>query len=62
MMRSCLIKWSIESAVIWVVSLCSAGYFFGNIPVVKKNLTVVILLIVLLSISPGAIAWLRARK
>ena len=49
-------------AVAWVGSLCTVGYFFGNIPAVKNNLTVVILAIVLLSISPGVIAWLRSRS
>jgi len=48
-------------ALLWVVSLCQAGYWFGNIAVVKQNLTVAILLIVLASISPGVIAWLRSR-
>jgi membrane-associated protein len=56
------IGFCVAGAVIWVVSLCSAGYFFGNLPVVKKNLSVVIGLIVLISISPGLIAWLRARS
>lgn len=56
------IGWCIVGALTWVLSLCSAGYFFGNIPVVKKNLSVVILLIVLVSISPGIIAWLRSRR
>jgi membrane-associated protein len=37
------------------------GYFFGNIPVVKNNLTAVILLIVFLSISPGLVAWARVK-
>ena len=45
-----------------VVSLSLAGYFFGNVPQVKNNLTVVILLIVAVSVSPGAIAWLKARS
>src|SRR4051812_30170923 len=49
-------------AVIWVGSLCTAGYFFGNIPVIRNNLTVVILAIVALSISPGIVAWLNSRR
>jgi membrane-associated protein len=49
-------------AAAWVGSLCTVGYFFGNIPAVKNNLTVVILAIVLLSISPGVVAWLRSRS
>ena len=48
-------------AALWVGSLCLAGYFFGNIPIVRNNLTIVIIAIVLLSISPGALAWLRSR-
>ena len=51
----------IVAAVVWVVSLCLAGYFFGNIPMVKQNLGIVIVLIVLVSISPGVFAWARSR-
>jgi len=52
----------IAGALLWVVSLCLAGYWFGNLPQVKENLTIVILAIVALSLSPGAIAWLRSRS
>lgn len=52
----------IVAAMLWVGSLCSAGYFFGNIPMVRQNLSVVIVLIVLASISPGVFAWLRNRR
>lgn len=49
-------------ALIWVLSLCLAGYWFGNIPAVRNNLTLVIIAIVLVSISPGLAAWLRSRR
>jgi membrane-associated protein len=52
----------VAGAALWVGSICLAGYFFGNIPVVKSNLTLVIIAIVLVSISPGVVAWLRARS
>jgi membrane-associated protein len=52
----------VAGAVLWVTSLCTAGYFFGNLPVVKNNLSVVIALIVLVSVSPGLVAWLKARS
>jgi len=52
----------IAGALLWVVSLCLAGYWFGNIPQVKSNLTIVILAIVAISVSPGVIAWLRSRS
>src|SRR5687767_8444202 len=52
----------ILGALIWVVSLCLAGYWFGNQPIVRNNLTAVILIIVALSVSPGVFAWLRSRR
>jgi membrane-associated protein len=52
----------VAGALLWVVSLCLAGYWFGNIPQVKSNLTLVILIIVAISVSPGVIAWLRSRS
>jgi membrane-associated protein len=56
------IGFCVAGAVIWVASLCTAGYFFGNLPVVKNNLSVVIALIVLVSVSPGLVAWLKTRS
>jgi len=53
--------YNITGATLWVVLLTTAGYFFGNIPAVKQNLTVVILVIVAISVAPGFIAWVRAR-
>ena len=56
------IGFCVAGALAWVLSLCTAGYFFGNIPLVKNNLSVVIGLIVLVSVSPGVYAWLKARS
>src|SRR5690349_9646464 len=44
--------YSFAGSIAWVGSLAYAGYYFGNVPAVKENLTVVIVAIVLLSISP----------
>lgn len=48
-------------AVLWIGSLVYAGYFFGNIPWVRSNLSLVIIGIVVLSILPGVIEFLRAK-
>lgn len=56
------IAFCVAGAALWVGSLCLAGYFFGNIAAVRDNLTLVIVAIVLVSVSPGVIAWLRARS
>lgn len=53
--------YSFSGSVAWVGLLAYAGYFFGNIPIVKQNLTFVIAIIILLSISPGAVGYLRHR-
>ena len=48
-------------AALWIVSLTLAGYFFGNIPLVKKNLTAVILVIILISLLPALLTWLKGK-
>ncbi len=53
---------SVLGALLWVGLLTPAGFFFGNLPVVKENLTVVILGIVALSLLPGVLEYLRARR
>jgi membrane-associated protein len=53
---------SLLGAVLWVGLLVPAGFFFGGLPLVKDNLTVVILLIVLLSLLPGLLEYLRHRR
>ena len=50
----------VAGALLWVLSLVYAGYYFGNIPFVRNNLTVVIFAIIGLSMLPPAIAVLRA--
>ena len=56
------LAYCVAGALAWVGSLCLAGYFFGNIPLIKSNLSLVILCILLVSISPGLVAWLRSRS
>jgi membrane-associated protein len=53
---------SVAGALLWVVSLCQAGYWFGNIPLVKDNLGAVIVIIVAVSVTPMAVEFLRARR
>jgi len=55
------LAFSVGGGVLWVGSLVTAGYLFGNVPLVKNNLTIVIFAIILLSVAPIAIEYLRAR-
>ncbi|MCM3877774.1 MAG: DedA family protein [Thermoanaerobaculia bacterium] len=56
------IAYNVIGGVAWVAICVFAGYFFGNIPVVKKNFSLVILAIVLLSTVPIALEWWRSRR
>ena len=49
-------------ALAWVVSLTLAGYFFGNLPWVQKNLSAVIIGIIAISMIPVVIGWWQHRK
>jgi len=52
---------NVVGGVVWIGSLTLAGYWFGNLPWVQANLTLVIFGIIGLSLSPMMIAWLRHR-
>lgn len=52
---------NVMGGAFWVGSLCLAGYWFGNLPWIKSNLMLVILIIIAVSLLPMAIAWLRHR-
>jgi membrane-associated protein len=54
--------YSFAGAILWIGSLTYAGYFFGNLPLVRDNLSIVIIGIVILSIMPGVIEFLRGRS
>lgn len=46
----------------WIGSLTVAGYFFGNIPIIKNNLTLMILGIVVISFLPAIREFIRHRR
>ncbi len=56
------IVYNVVGAVLWVGLFVLGGYFFGNIPVVRENFTLVILAIIAISVLPIAIETLRARR
>jgi membrane-associated protein len=56
------IAYNVIGGVGWVVLLTGAGYFFGNIPLVRKNFSLAILAIIALSTVPIVTEFLRHRK
>ena len=51
--------YNLAGALAWVLSLLYAGYWFGNVPVVKQNLSVVILGVIVLSVTPIVFEYFR---
>ncbi len=56
------ISYNIFGGIFWVLSMTLLGYFFGNIPFVKKNFEFVIIGVIVLSVLPVVIGYLRHRK
>ena len=53
---------NVVGAVLWVGSLCYLGFFFGNIPWIKGNLTLIIVGIIVVSLVPVVWAWASSRR
>lgn len=53
--------YSFAGGIFWIGSFVYGGYFFGNIPFVKNNLTAFILGIIVVSVLPGIIGYLRGK-
>ena len=56
------VVFSALGSVAWIGSLTVAGFFFGNIPVVKNNLTLIIVGIIVISLLPALLEVIRHRK
>ena len=52
---------SVFGTVLWVGGLVTLGYFFGNVPFIKKNLSLLVVGIILLSLVPMIIGVIRSR-
>ena len=56
------VLFSALGSLLWIGSLTVAGYFFGNIPVIKDNLTLMIVGIIVISLLPAISEFFRHRK
>ncbi len=61
MTYSRFLTYNVAGGLAWIVIFVLGGYFFGNIPVVRRNFTLVIFAIIVLSVLPGLIEILRQR-
>ncbi|KGR80002.1 DedA family protein [Ureibacillus manganicus] len=56
------IVYNVVGGVLWVLICTLAGYFFGNIPIIKENFSIVVLLIIFISVLPVIFSAFRTRK
>lgn len=56
------LAYSLTGAVVWVSLFVYSGYFFGNLPFIKRNFSLVVVAIILISIMPGVIEYIRHRR
>jgi len=55
------LAYNLVGGVSWVLVFLWGGYLFGNIPLVKRNFGIVTILVILVSLTPMVIAFLRSR-
>jgi len=53
------LAFSFFGSIAWVGLFSLTGYFFGHLPIVRQNLTLVMLGIIVVSVLPGMVAWIR---
>lgn len=56
------VTYNVVGGIVWVAIFSFGGYFFGNLPVVKENFTLVILVIIILSVLPAVYEALKERN
>lgn len=56
------VKYNLIGAVLWVTTFTMLGYFFGQLPIVKNNFSLILIGIILVSVLPMVIEIWRARK
>jgi membrane-associated protein len=56
------ITWNLIGGITWVATFILLGYFFGNIPFVQKNFELVIIAIIIISLVPAVVEFVKARR
>ena len=56
------LSFSVLGSILWIGSFTFGGFFFGNIPFFKKNFTLVIVAIMVISLMPGIISYVQQKR
>jgi membrane-associated protein len=55
------LSFNVIGGILWVIAFTTAGFFFGNIPVVKRNFTLVVFSIIIISFLPMVYAFVQTK-
>ncbi|MES2527416.1 MAG: DedA family protein [Bdellovibrionota bacterium] len=55
------LSYNVIGAILWVFTFILAGYFFGNLPVVKRNFHIIIFGVIGVSMLPMVIPWVKSK-
>lgn len=61
MKYSKFLSYNVIGAVVWIISFLFLGYFFGGLPIIKDNFSIVIFLIIFISMLPPILEILREK-
>lgn len=56
------VLYSAGGSMAWITFFVIGGYFLGNIPIIKDNLTLMILIIIFISVAPAILEFIRQRR
>lgn len=56
------LSFNVFGGIAWVAIFLFGGYFFGNLPIVKQNFTLIIIAIIIISVLPGVFEYVRQRR
>lgn len=62
MTYSRFLLYNVVGGVVWVTLFVLAGYYFGNLPAVRQNFSYVILAIIVLSVMPIVVEFMKSRR
>lgn len=55
------LTYNVVGGIVWVVGITLAGYFLGNIPIIKDNFSKVVLIIIVLSVLPIIYSFIKEK-
>jgi membrane-associated protein len=56
------LSFNVIGGILWIFTFVFAGYYFGKIPIIEKNLTLVILIIIFISVIPITLEYFKQKR